>query len=361
MKEKMFSQLFIFTIVIAFLIFYSCDKNSNSNPVSYIDGYQPDYTEAKGTSHTGTYFPVTEGLMRYYTGWMDGYITTKLNGTYGGQKIDESFADSLSSYECFLYTRILAPVPVLLSGQTYSLFPEEQVANLGLDEPTYFEEIIRYYEIDTEDSTVYIRAVPYDGDVVEVKDPVFVKPTLIVGDSWSSYPTINTSNYVSGGTETIDMKAKCKIFVVGKDSLTMSGTTESGMIYEQTFYAIQLDEVAEISATIKIQSGDLGDMDMELSGKILVHLYLAEDVGIVKTKEHVEFLMKGTISDSHGSVNIDISINVDDELMLDPTIPPAYTPKVKPKILSNKFPEKIPVDLENIIQQAIELIKIIKL
>ena len=142
---------------------------------------------------------------------------------------------------------------------------------------------------------------------------------------------------------------------MGKDSVKYYNSYG----YYQEFQTIQLDEVAEISGTIR--SEEFENTNISLSGKLLIHLYLAENIGIVTTQEHVELSMKGTISDENGSVRINISITVDDELNLDsffsPTPVIAHSLKKRRSEVFQRIQGKLPLNMGNIVQQVMGLVK----
>jgi len=299
MKNPIFFLLVLLILTIA----VNCG-DKKSNPASYVDDYEPDYNEATGTSYSGNFFPVEEGDEWHYTGSMYGYSKMKFSGTYYGQKINETEEDSLDYPYCVGLSRILSPITANLSDGIYTLYPEEGYSDLGME---YAEsEIIRYYEVT--DSIVYIRAIPGEMELLEVEDPVFVKSQLVVGDSWESNPTMNTSSFV-GEDESIEIHAKCKLFVVGMASVSLF---LDGRL--QQFQAMQVDEVAEFTGTM--QSMDFGSTAMDISGKILLHLFLVKDIGIIVNQQYLEMAMDGKISDSNGTININMDFWVDADLSL---------------------------------------------
>ena len=155
MKPINYFQFIIVALLLLTITLIGCNKKS-SNPVSYVDGYQPDYNELQGTSYTGNFFPVAEGKQWNYTGAVDGSMNIKMSGTYYGQKMDTTITEPLDYSDCIAVSHILPPISATLSGKPYTLYPEEGYAYLGMEDT--YEEIIRYYEIT--DSIVYIRAIP---------------------------------------------------------------------------------------------------------------------------------------------------------------------------------------------------------
>lgn len=347
MKSRSFIYIVIISFLILFVIFIGCDKKKKSNPVSYVDRYEPDYNEEKGTSYTGNFFPIAAGKQWNYYGTMDGIMKMKIKGNYGGQSINETETDTMDYPYCEALSRILPSVDVVLGGELCSLYPEEGYARFSSEYS--YPEIIRYYEVT--DSIVYIRAVPGEYGLLEVNDPVFIKSTLVVGDSWSSNPTMNTSSYISEEEGDIEMEADCKLFVVGMDKV---------YCYVDGFYqeiqAMQLDEVAEISGKVELDDVE-GSIELKLYGKLRAHIYLAEDIGIVAMNEYIELSMEGKISDSNGSITIDIDITSEDYLTLSSHYGSTLAAKNQPKRL---FKGKVPENLENVILKVTQLINIMK-
>ena len=346
MRVKTIFQLTIIVFIMATLILSACDKKS-SNPVSYVDGYQPDYNEEKGTSYTGNFFPVAEGKEWHYSGSMEGTMKLKMKGSYYGQNFDTTMVEPMNYPYCVAVSKILRSISATLGETSYTLFPEEQYADLGME--SAYTEIVRYYEVT--DSVVYIRAVPGDDGLVKVTDPVFVKSNLIVGDNWSSNPTVNTSDLMGEDDEVMELNAECKLFVVGMDTVAyyING-------YYEEIQAMQLDEVAEFSGTLK--SEEFGDTEFKMSGKVLVHFYLVEDIGIVAQLQHIEISMNGKISDSGGTITINIDMDIDTDLSLS-----SYSGTMAKSTADHKnslFKKNMPVDIEHLVHKAARLVNLLK-
>ncbi|MBN2010814.1 hypothetical protein JW960_15815 [candidate division KSB1 bacterium] len=335
-----FRHVVLFSLIV-FLFLLACSKDKKSNPLSYVDRYNPKLTATKGTTYTGNFLPIAADNEWDYTGVMSGLYTIKISGTYAGQPVNETDQDTLDNSYCFAVSRILSPIQATLSGISYSLLPEQGEADLGINSSE--SKIMRYYQ--ATDSVVYIRAVPGPNGLVEVEDPVFMKTRLVVGDSWYSNPSVNTNALISDDVSDIDMTATCRLLVIGTDSVTFYNRTLGTWVTQE---AVQVDEIAEFNGKIKLE--EYGNTDMSLSGKVLVHLYLVENLGIVASVDHYEIDITGKITDTGTSLKLTISLAVDDELLL------SYYDVNMAKPRPTLFSKQLLPPVQNILEQATNLV-----
>ena len=336
--------------ILALFYFQACGSKKSSKKTSfpYVNNYQAEYTEAKGTKYTGDFYPIAPGKEWRYTGSMTGSDRITLKGKENGMPIDTTFTEYYNSNYVQAISHILAPVTATLSQKTYTLLPEEGYADidLGYTSTNSYPETMRYYE--KTPAIVYIRAVPDgEGGFIEVKDPVFIKSELVVGDSWISQPTMNTTQLA--GSEDVNMKALCKLFVIGKDSLKVTQYIPVPPFYlERIIEAVRVDEVAEITGSVSAVG-----TTMKLDAKLKANLLFADSVGVVASSEHAEITLKGGDS----TLQLELYIIADLDLFLSSTSESVQLQKLE---ASNYIKEtKIPEKYNHIIERTINTMRLI--
>lgn len=287
--KKILALLFV-----AMIAFTGCKKD-DAEP-SFVDTYDVTLTEEKGTEHYGNFYPIAEGY--YWSYYGSQQVDGEMKISSGGQSMTEPLDQSGSTYGT-LY--VLPAQSVSLSTGTYSLFPIQENGSIS-----------RYLE--KTDDAVYTRAITSEsGSIVEVKNPVFIKNPLVVGDSWEIEPTIDLDEMMSAADlsgmsmGSTDMTINCKLFVIGKENLAING---------ENIEAVRIDEAAEVDLSVPIEmSGASGTMSFNI--EMTVILYLQENVGIVKQNLDMKMVVNGKISASGQSATIKITMDTDGVLELD--------------------------------------------
>lgn len=238
----------------------SCKKDKDEE--SFVDDYNPSLTEASGTSYTGDYYPLASG---YYWTWSG---TAKTTGNTMGVPMDES--ESVSAYMSVGNQQQLT-----LSSGTYTVFPT-----------TESEGLQRYFE--KTNSGVNLRAMKnaFDSNITEIKNPIYIKNPLVVGDKWETQPEIDQSLLEGYGDMDIsNLKMNCKLFVVGKENMQWKGNTVQ---------TLKLDERAEVTGSINYSEGGYSGV-INLSIRMTINLNLLKDVGIISQKMDIQFNISGLV------------------------------------------------------------------
>jgi hypothetical protein len=269
-----------------FAIISSCKKDKSE---SYVDDYSPKLTEEIGVEYTGDYFPIETG----YSWTWDG--TEKIEGTMvisgGGEKyeepLDETINGSASRY-------IGSPEEIELETGTFTLYPAND--NDGT---------VRYFE--KKSDAVYIRAISVNSsDPVEVKNPVFLRKPLVVGDKWETEPSVDMKKVLEKDSEftgDIDLDMKCMLFVVGMEDKKWKGDNVE---------TVRLDERAEATATMDInESGVEGSMSILM--QLTCKLNFLKDIGLTHQQSDYSLTMNGSFKSEgqKGTLSIDMTSNGD--------------------------------------------------
>jgi len=267
-----------------------------------------DIASKKGVSYTGNYFPFVEGNTWEYAG--SGIVTASSNTSVaipGNAPQQNSTGPTSSTVPLISKLKVLPAEQIRLSDGVYSLYPiEEYTQNYLLESgsslPTV--EVNRYFE--KKDGNVYIRAIKTDsGTILTVEDPVYLKSTLVVGDAWSSEPSIDIDEYLDeSNLDSIDTEALAQfnmdlsinfddpvissIFVViGEESVRINNATVDAVRVDQVVSA----EIIGYGSTNGVVEGVNvnATFDVSMSLNAAIQLFFQEDVGIVKDDEKMSF------------------------------------------------------------------------
>jgi hypothetical protein len=200
-----------------------CKNSEEDNPLSFIEQYSVNLTEPKGTTYIGDYFPLEEGYTINYTGSVDMLTEMTIPGI---DPIEEpTVAPALGML------KVLALKDIPLNSGTIPLFP---IVDLSEMQGAITADTSRYFNKDAE--AVYVKAIKMsDGSYLEVEDPVYIKSSLVVGESWNTAPKMNMTELLAGeltdGVEASDMtlNAESKFFVVGHEMISLPIGTRCDM------------------------------------------------------------------------------------------------------------------------------------
>jgi hypothetical protein len=246
---------------------YSCKKDKNDE--SFVDGYNPTLTEKAGITYDGDYFPLNTG---YNWDWQ-GQSTNK--GTYEDESVNET--DDVSGYMYIVQQKLI----VLPSG-SYTVYQTSETHGIE-----------RYFEKTA--STVNLRAINnLDGsdNLIEVKNPCYIKMPLVVGDKWVAQPQID--NQLLSTIEDIDisnLQIKCNFYVIGKENIIWKG---------QSTETIRIEERAEISGKAAYD-----DEKINVSATIMITLNLCKNIGVIMQKEDLNVTTSGDVK-----MNMNVKSNI---------------------------------------------------
>jgi hypothetical protein len=244
--------------------FAGCSK---SNPASFVDGYSASLTEEKGTTYTGDYFPIREGYTCYYQG--SANLRVKLS-VPGEINIDSTINSPTSGMMSVLPLR-----SITLSSGAQSLYPIIDMTSITgqamYDTSRFFMK---------NDSAVYIKAIKSaNGSYTEVKNPIYIKSKLVVGDSWETTPELDITQLMQSqdlmpGTSIsgLNLSVQAKFFVAGKEQVTVPIGTRQ---------AIRMEQANEISLSGSMVSDSI-HISMNVDAKLTVIYHLVKDTGIIK-------------------------------------------------------------------------------
>ena len=295
MKKTNFLKILL--IGLTFFIILSCSKNDDI--FSFVDGYEAPLTEEKGATYHGDFYPFTEVNYWKYSGYES--VTGEMTMNYQGEKDTEPLNDSYYGTSTLV---VDSPESIHLNSGTYSLYPvtETETANY---ETNYS---VRYFEKATD--AIYLRAIQLNyGDIIEVKNPVYLKIPLVVGDEWETQPEIDSENFMEdeaivSGDMNIDLK--CKIYVIGKEITNWKGDNEE---------TIRLDERAQAKAKMNVdEDGVRGSMSFDL--QITLYLNYLEGVGLIRQKSDLSLTMKGSFSGEGEKLTLNMEMDSDGDYTL---------------------------------------------
>ena len=291
MKKSNFLIILLLT-GITFLVISNCSKDDDI--FSFVDGYDAPLTEQKGATYNGDYFPFNEINYWKYTGYES--VEGDLTMDYQGEKETESLDDSYSLTSTLV---VNSPESVKLNSGTYTLYP------LSETEKVDYETLntVRYFE--KTDNAIYLRAIEMDyGSIIEVKNPVYLKIPLVVGDKWETQPEIDMERIleeeaaISGD---VNMDMKCIIYVIGKETVNWKGNNVE---------TIRLDERAQAKAKIDVEEeGVKGSMSLDI--QITLYLNYLEGVGMISQKYELSLSVSGSFSGE--GEKLTLNINMDSE------------------------------------------------
>ena len=285
------------SILVVIISFASCKKDKVEP--SFVDDYNAPLTEEKGTEHLGDYFPLAEGYSWNYSGREETVGESTISG--GGYNETEPINEG---YNISNYIKVNPLESITLTSGNYNLYPiEESYDAYGYD--------YRYYE-KTSDA-VYCRAFKVDGsEILEVKNPVFIKKPLVVGDSWEIQPSISLETEME--VEDLDFSLgegtsliKCKIYVIGEESVSWNG---------QNALPVRLDERVEASFTFPVNEPGFSGK-VEINVELMNIIYLLENVGMIKQEMAMTAKSSTNISAQGEKITAKVNFETEVDLSLD--------------------------------------------
>ena len=284
-------SLISFSIILFTLIHLTgCKNNEESNPLSFIDGYTVDLLESKGTTYIGDYFPIEEGYTCNYSG--STIMHTKMVAP-GFDPIDET---TTSPTLGMLKVLALRDIP-LLSG-TVPLYP---IVDLTDMEGEITADTSRFFSKD--DEAVYVKAIKMsDGSYLEIENPVFIKSSLVVGESWDTAPQMDITQLLTGqfgddaDQSDITLNAKSKFFVVGHEWISLPIGTR---------WAMRLEQVNDLTMTGTLQVEGM-PVSINTTAKLATIYHMIADTGIVHQNTTGPLKMIMTVEGQKITITIDI-------------------------------------------------------
>lgn len=282
---------------ITFLVILSCSKNDDN--FSFVDGYDAPLAEEKGAIYNGDYFPFIEINYWKYSGYES--VIGEMTMDYQGEKDTESLDDSYSSSTTVV---VDSPVSINLKSATYTLYPVRETETLDY-ETTY---TVRYFEKATD--AIYLRAIQLDyGDIIEVKNPVYLKIPLVVGDKWETQPEVNLENLMkdeAGVAGDMNLDMKCKIYVIGKEIINWN---------DDDIETIRLDERAQAKAKMNVdEDGVSGSMSFDM--QITLYLNYLDGVGLIRQKSNLSLSMTGSFSGEGEKLTLNMDMDSEGNYIL---------------------------------------------
>jgi hypothetical protein len=191
-----------------------------------------------------------------------------------------------------------------LSSGTYRLYPVRETKTV--DYQTSY--VIRYFEKSTD--AIYLRAIKIDyGDIIEVKNPVYLKIPLVVGDRWETQPEIDMERVLEeqadiSGDVNLDMK--CMIYVIGMETMNWKGDNVE---------TVRLDERAQAKAKMNVEEdGIKGTMSFDI--QIMLYLNYLEGVGPISQKSNLSLTMSGSFSGEGEKLTINLDMDTEGNYIL---------------------------------------------
>jgi len=303
-------KLLMILFLITFLI--SCSEDDESNPLSFIDGYSVSLTEAKGTTYSGDFFPLKEGHTLNYSGAVDMITELSIPGEEPSK--ESTVAPALGML------KVLAKQNIPLQSGAISLYP---IVDLTEIEGDITADTSRYFDKDEE--AVYVKAIKMsDGSYLEVENPVYIKSSLVVGESWETAPQMDMTQLFSsefGETSDMSLDAESKFFVVGHEMISLPIGEKWAMRMEQAnditmkgtlfFYgsAIKLTVTSKL-ATVYHLLADTGVVHQNTMGTINMKMtFEGETISIKMTINQSELNLTSLGDD--GFLNTKVSVPAD--------------------------------------------------
>jgi hypothetical protein len=268
-----------------------CKNSEEDNPLSFIEQYSVNLTEPKGTTYIGDYFPLEEGYTLNYTGSVDMLTEMTIPGI---DPVEEpTVAPALGML------KVLALKDIPLNSGIIPLFP---IVDLAEMQGAITADTSRYFNKDAE--AVYVRAIKMsDGSYLEVEDPVYIKSSLVVGESWNTAPKMNMTELLAGeltdGVEASDMtlNAESKFFVVGHEMISLPIGIRWAMRMEQA------NDIT-MTGTLLVEGSSV---DMTTTAKLATIYHLIADTGIVHQNTTGPMNMRMSLEGQ--TITIKITIN----------------------------------------------------
>ena len=280
----------ILLTIISILVLTGCSSDESENPLSFIDAYTVDLLETEGTSYTGDYFPIEEGHTCNYSGFV--IMQTKMV-IPGYDPINEP---TISPTLGMLKVLALRNIP--LPSGTMPLYP---IVDLTDMQGEITADTSRFFSKD--DEAVYVKAMKLsDGSYLEVQNPVFIKSSLVVGESWETAPQMDMTQLLTGALgeegEGSDMtlNAESKFFVVGHEMISLPIGTR---------WAMRLEQVNDISMTGILMVEGI-PVNTTIIAKLATIYHMIPDTGIVHQNTTGPMDMRMTVECQTISIDIDI-------------------------------------------------------
>jgi hypothetical protein len=278
------------------LIHFGCSKDEAKK--DFVNDFTPALKETSGTSYTGDYYPFK---VRNNWNW-NGSETLKGKTTITG--MDPQTTDKTES--AYGYMTIVDSTRISLPSGHYDVLYTDETDGTA-----------RYFQVT--DSAIILRAIKnYDmSQLAEVKNPVYIRRPLVVGDVWQTEPAVDYSkfsSFTSSGIGAIDITTKCKVFVLGNENITWKGAQTN---------TIALEERILVTGKVSIASEESGStvtgtLNVNVTGDI--NLNLKEDVGIVQQDFVMDLTIKGSLTVYDGSkkqtANVNITMKVQSTMAL---------------------------------------------
>lgn len=263
-------------------------------------GYTPVFTEPKGTLHAGDYFPLA-GEPKVLQGGLSGSVRSTMSGVSQGKPVS---VDETEAIGATLLGRVeVGPAMSLtLSKGTFTVVPVSTTttsmteADGVIDQETsvstsYFEKTASAISILAEEDAA--------GALVELPQTLFMRLPLKVGDSWES--VAKEAPPPSDQGMTMDLTARSRTWVVGKEAVTLGNRTLS---------ALRLDQSSVLSGTAVAADGTR----LAIKGHSLVTLYLEEGKGEVRQRNSMGMTLSGTSIRGADRVNLAFTLNIEGDL-----------------------------------------------
>lgn len=280
----------ILLAIISITFLTGCSSDESEDPLSFLDEYTVDLLEAKGTSYTGDYFPIEEGHTCNYSGFV--IMQTKMI-IPGYDPIDEP---TISPTLGMLKVLALRNIP--LPSGTVPLYP---IVDLSEMQGEITADTSRFFSKD--DEAVYVKAMKLsDGSYLEVQNPVFIKSSLIVGESWETAPQMDMTQLLTGalGEEgegsNMTLNAESKFFVVGHEMISLPIGNR---------WAMRLEQANDISMTGILMVEGMS-VNTTIIAKLATIYHMIPDTGIVHQNTTGPMNMKMSIEGQTISIEIDI-------------------------------------------------------
>jgi len=288
----------------SFLITIACSKK-DTNPVSFVDGYQPQYLAAKGTTFSGEYCLLIPGISCLAEGNGNQFAMDNISERGQGISIDTTTRDSSLNFPISCMTYVEPQQIIQVSGRTDSVVPLKGIAYTTSNGITDTSETTYFYKIT--DSAIFTGAMSTktaDGfDTVTFENAICLKRPLVVGDHWESYPTLDFSSLgttIANGTQ--NLREHGISFVVGPDTILLNG---------EKVPTLRIDQAVQESFSMS-DSGTI----INMSATILSTIYLKKDTGEVRTDMTMNANMN-MVSSSNGITRTNnASLNSSESLKL---------------------------------------------
>jgi hypothetical protein len=280
------------------LVLIACGKKA-TNPVSFVDGYQPQYLAAKGTTFSGEYCPLIPGSSCLAEGTGNQFATNNISTRGQGISKDTITRDSSLNFPISFMTFVEPQQTIQVAGKACSVVPLRGISYATSNGIPDTSEMTNFYEIT--DSAIFTRAMSEKTtagfDTVTFENAISLKRPLVVGDHWESSPTADLSSLgtaVANGTKNLQEHGIS--FVVGPDTILVKG---------EKVATIRIDQVVEESFSMS-DSGTVLNMTVD----ILSVSYLEKDTGEVKAEMTMNTNMDIVSSANGVSTTSNVSVNL---------------------------------------------------